>query len=83
METIQLTGRYKIDKGTVLKDPLVTILNANYDYQSMNVVLIVEYSNTQYKHVRELEPYTITDTDGLKKSDIKTILQDNLTLKKQ
>lgn len=78
MESIQLNGKYKIDKGTVLKDPLATILNANYNYQNMNVVLIVEYSNTQYKHIRELDPYPILTTDGLTKSQIKQILNQSM-----
>lgn len=83
METIQLTGRCRIDKGVILKDPLVTLLNANYDYSNMNVVLIVEYSNTQYKHVRELEPATITSTNGLTKEEVITIVNNNLVQKKQ
>jgi len=83
MDTIQLTGKFKIEQGTILKDPLVTILGANYDYQAMKVVLIVQFDNTQYKHVRELDPAVITDTDGLTKAQIKTIVNNNLTLKKQ
>lgn len=83
METIQLTGTYKLDRDTILKDPLVTIVRANYNYNAMKVELTCEFSNNQYKHSRELDPATITDTNGLTMSQIKTIVNANLTLKKQ
>lgn len=82
MDTIQLTGTYKLDKDTNLKDPLVSILNANYDYSKMKVVLICRFENNQYKHERELDPAVITSTDGLTMTEIKAILNANLVLKK-
>jgi hypothetical protein len=83
METIQYTGRYKLDKDTVLKDPLVTITGANYNYGAMKVVLTCDFENNQYKHSRELDPATITSSDGLTMAQIKAIIDANLVLKKQ
>lgn len=83
MDTIQLAGTYKIDRDTILKDPLVTIIKAEYNYNAMKVVLTCEFSNNQYKHSREMDPAVITDTNGLTMAQIKVILQNNLILKKQ
>lgn len=83
MDTIQLTGTYKLDKDTNLKDPLVTILRADYNYNAMKVTLTCEFSNNQYKHSRELDPAVITTTNGLTMTEIKAIINANLVLKKQ
>ena len=83
MDTIQLTGRFKIDKGTTLKDPLITILGASYNYENMTVVLNVKYENNQYSHVRELEPASVASTNGLSKEEVLAILDQNMIQKKQ
>lgn len=83
MDTIQKTGIFKLDKDTILTDPLVTIVRAEYNYKAMKVVLTCEFSNSMYLHSRELDPAPITDTDGLTKLQIKAIINANLTLKKQ
>lgn len=83
MDTIQLTGRFRIEKGIVLKDPLITVLKAGYDYQAMTVLLEVKYENNQYSIVRDLEPASIVSTDGLTKDEIIAILDQNMVQKKQ
>lgn len=83
MITIQLNGTYKLDKDTRLKDPLVTLLRAYYNYEAMTVVIVCSFENNQYRHIRELDPAVITDTDGLTTEEITTIVNANLTLKKQ
>jgi len=81
--TIQLTGRYKLDRDTILKDPLVTVTNADYNYKAMTVKITCEFTNNQFTVSREMDAAPITSTDGLTFAEIKTILQDNLTLKRQ
>ena len=80
METIQLIGKYKIDKGNTLKDPLASILRINYDYQAMMVTVTVLMENTQYSLVRELDPFAFVDVITI--TDIKTALNNQFTLKK-
>lgn len=83
MIIINLTGRYKIDKGTFAKDPKVSILKAEYNYEAMTVTLTAKFENTQYSYVRELDPAAIVDDNGLTKTDVEKIVNDNLILKKQ
>lgn len=82
MKQIQLTGKFKIENKLVLKDPLVTIQRALYDYEAMTVILTAKFENNQYSHVRELDPFAILDTNGLTSDQVEKILSDNLTLKK-
>lgn len=83
MITIQLNGTYKLDKDTRLKDPLVTLLRAYYNYEAMTVVIVCSFENNQYRHIRELEPATITSKNGLTEQEVTAIVNANLTLKKQ
>lgn len=80
METIQLTGTFKIDKGNKVKDPLATILRINYDYEAMMVTVTVLMENGQYSLVRELDPFAFVDVITI--SDIKNALINQFTLKK-
>ena len=83
MDSIQLTGTYQVDEKTFLKDPFTAIIKSVYDYEAMTVTLTLKYTSSTYSHVRELEPAAITDTDGLTKAQIKSIVQNSLTLKKK
>lgn len=82
MKQIQLTGKYKIEKGFILKDPLVTVLNANYNYESMTVVLNLKYENNQFSIIRDLDPIPIEKLDGLTIDEIETILSQDMIVRK-
>lgn len=81
METIQLSGKYKIEKGLTLKDPLVTIQSIFYNFKAMTAVVTVLMENNQYSHERELDPELFLKE--LTISDIKTMISNQFTLKKQ
>lgn len=82
MDSFELTGKYRIEKGTTVKDPLVTIEKAVYDYNAMTVTLTVLFTNNQYSFSREMEPAPIKDTNGLSKEQIVSIVETNITFKK-
>lgn len=81
METIQLSGKFKIDKGLTVKDPLVTINAIFYDFKSMKAVVTVLMENNQYSHERELDAETFAKE--LTIGDIKSMITNQFTLKKQ
>lgn len=82
MDSFELTGRYRIEKGLTLKDPTVTIEKALYDYNAMTVTLTALFTNNQYSISRELDPHPIQDTNVLSKEQVLSIVETNVTLKK-
>lgn len=82
MDSFQLSGKYRIDKGVTVKDPTITIEKALYDYNSMTVTLTVLFTNNQYSFSREMDPAPIVDTNGLSKEQVISIVETNITLKK-
>lgn len=82
MDSFQLSGKYRIDKGVTVKDPTITIEKATYDYNAMIVTLTVLFTNNQYSFSREMDPAQIVDTNGLSKEQIISIVETNITLKK-
>lgn len=79
MDTLTLKGKYQIDNKTEVKEPTVSILSANYNYESMTVQLTLKFENVDYAVIRQSEEHPITDTNGLSKSEIKTIVQSMLS----
>lgn len=81
METIQLVGKFKIDKGLTVKDPLVTINSIFYNFKAMTAVVTVQMDNNQYSHERELDAEAFLKE--LTIEDIKAMISNQFTLKKQ
>lgn len=73
METIQLTGRYRIEKDLKVKDPLITITHISYDFVAMMATVTITAENTQYAHSRVLDPEPFTKE--LTTAQIKNMVQ--------
>jgi hypothetical protein len=77
---INVTGNLRLDETTIVKDPIVTVSNANDDYISNSVLTTSIFtSNTQNYNLSRATgsfPYTITWND----EDVRTCVENWIEL---
>jgi hypothetical protein len=80
MESIQFTGKFKIEKSLKVIDPVVSVKSIFYDFDSGLATVTVLIENEKFSHSRELDRFAFTKE--LTIEDIKTEVQNLFDNKK-
>lgn len=75
MNTITLTGEFSLYELNI-SDPVVTVEEVRYNYQTNNVVVNITMTGSNYKHNRDLLP--VAWTSPLSQAEIEDLVTDAL-----